>query len=366
MLAYGTRPGVANFEHGIEIIIFVRRIQWLLVFISLGSCLGLLALVIANTTSVWWLTGLSVVLSLFCVRFAPGYARRGAVLDMPTLVNAAHASAPNPDDWVVGLHFEGEPYAFPYRALYETPIVAVTDYSKRLLLVWSAHANHALAVNITRDLRPRALEIVSTPADGLLIFERRYGQFISSVTGRTMSGGEPIGFRARVPVTKTTWSSWRALYPTTRVMVPTRRSTRASSKPLAPTSRSGPQHRRTIAIVESATPIAIAEDRVINQPLNLLAGETRILVLRDPRTGSIRAFERRVAHDLFPQFSRRAITQQRRAPELIDSDTQSLWTFDGKAVDGPLKGEQLRPIPVEDGLYWGVMKFWYPKLTLIK
>jgi hypothetical protein len=49
---------------------------------------------------------------------------------------------------------------------------------------------------------------------------------------------------------------------------------------------------------------------------------------------------------------------------MVDSESQSFWTLDGRAVDGPLKGEHLHEIAVEDGLYWGVMKFWMPELQL--
>jgi hypothetical protein len=29
-----------------------------------------------------------------------------------------------------------------------------------------------------------------------------------------------------------------------------------------------------------------------------------------------------------------------------------------------LKGKKLATVPVDDGLYWEVMRFWYPQLTL--
>jgi hypothetical protein len=40
--------------------------------------------------------------------------------------------------------------------------------------------------------------------------------------------------------------------------------------------------------------------------------------------------------------------------------------MDGRAIDGVLKGERLRRIDLDDRLYWGVMKFWYPELELIE
>ena len=49
---------------------------------------------------------------------------------------------------------------------------------------------------------------------------------------------------------------------------------------------------------------------------------------------------------------------------MIDSDTASFWTIDGRAVDGELKGARLREIPVEDGLWLNVMRFWCPQLPV--
>ena len=50
----------------------------------------------------------------------------------------------------------------------------------------------------------------------------------------------------------------------------------------------------------------------------------------------------------------------------MDSDTNSEWTIDGVEVEGPkeMHGLALKPLQVEDDLYWNVMKFWYPGLHL--
>jgi len=52
----------------------------------------------------------------------------------------------------------------------------------------------------------------------------------------------------------------------------------------------------------------------------------------------------------------------------IDSDTGSAWSAAGVWVGGQYKkemqGSRLLAVPVQDHLYWGVMKFWYPDLQL--
>ena len=42
------------------------------------------------------------------------------------------------------------------------------------------------------------------------------------------------------------------------------------------------------------------------------------------------------------------------------------WSLSGRAVEGPkeYKDKHLRPIVVEDDVYWGVMKYWFPNLQM--
>jgi hypothetical protein len=363
IVTMGNRSSLARHEWGIDTIILVRRVQWLLVLASLVSCIVLLILVIANRRPVSWLVGLVPVLILFTARFGGTHSSAALVCDLPHFTDAFDAAAPRDDDWIVGLTFEGQTYAFPYRALNLTPIVAVTDYSKRMLLVFSPRANRAIAVSITRDLRPRALEVVSEPNDALLLYDRRYGQFIGSITAQTIGGEVPFGFGDRIEVTKCAWSAWRALHPDTRVMLPRSNASRAPAAPQAP--RMTPA-TLPIAMLETDPPVAIESQIQLIEPLNLIVGELRVLIVRDPVTGSLRAFERRVNQDLFPTFR---FHRDPRRPDrlvLLDSDTDSTWSLTGRAIDGAAKGERLRELPLEDGLWLGVMQFWYPQLHLIK
>ena len=367
VLAYGTRASLARFDGGVDVIVYVRRIQWLLVAVSLISSLSLLAMVIANRLAPWWLVALAPVLVLLTLRFGSRPTAALLEIDVSQFAFADHPAAPRDDEPVVGLEFNGCAYAFPYRALGARPIVAVTDYSKRVLLMWSPGAARAVAVNVTRELRPRALEVVSRPAGALLVNDRRYGQFISSVTGKLVSGGTPIGLAGTIPVTKTTWGAWRTAHPNTGVLL-------LDAEPeIYPQPHEWPKRVTdaapsglSVIVIGTSPPIALPESIVSNQPLNLGGGRLRVLLVRDPKTGAPHAFERRVSDDLFPTFAWRGELSHHPEAPLIDSDSQSLWTLDGEAVDGPLKGEHLGRLSAEGGLRWGPMKFWYPDLRLVR
>jgi hypothetical protein len=367
IMAYGTDPSLAQHAHGLGMIMFSRRLEWPLVALSLILCIALLALVISNKRRAWWLIGLAPVLALFFHRFAPPADGKLYVVDF---VQAAQQLVPRDDAWVVGVAFEGQSYALPYAALYRMPVVFITDYDKRLVVFWSAYGNRAQAFRVARDFKPRDLEIVSSPNDTVLIYDRRLGQFIVALTGLSPTSGKPIGIGSPIPTIKTTWAVWRKLHPDTHLMGGFE-NTAAPAVPIQPKMAGknvdGIPAEKRVALVPTTQPIAIDADAITPKPANITTGPLRLLIYRDASTGFIHAMDRNVTEDLFPTF-RILTTPNKKFPDAFftDSDSNSLWTIDGKAIEGPLKGKEMKKVAIEDDLYWGVMKTWYPELQLAK
>ena len=90
-----------------------------------------------------------------------------------------------------------------------------------------------------------------------------------------------------------------------------------------------------------------------------------LLIVRAKTGTGVLIFERVVQKDLFPQFERKTVTAK---PEvaLMDSDTGSYWSADGRCLEGPAKGDQLRPVKIESDLPYATLKSFYPKLELLK
>jgi hypothetical protein len=352
-------------------IVFARRLEWPMVTLSLVLCFALLFITISGKRRVWWLIGLAPVLALFVRGFSGTYHPTINLLETPKFVNAESATVPG-DEFVVGFVFEGKAYALPYRALAVSPFLLVTDFDKRALVVWSVTANRATVLPLARDARPREIEIVSRPADSLLLFDRRLGQFIVGVTGRTVKNTVPMGMGMPLATVKVPYAVWMARHPDSRVFVSSVNDANAPSTASLPTAvlppaLKTPDPKTRITLVATTQPTAIIATIPANKPMNIVSGETRVLLYREPQSGWLHAYDRRVQEDLFPSF-KLAARPNKKHPEglFVDADTQSLWSVDGKAVDGPLKGEKLREVPVEEGLYWGVMKFWMPELKTIE
>ena len=129
----------------------------------------------------------------------------------------------------------------------------------------------------------------------------------------------------------------------------------------------GVDPRTIVTMVQTPVPAAIVADALNDAPANVLLGDQPVLLLRDGAGGSIRAFDRRIDGDLFVRLKP---YRNAKKPLAVFSDTgsNSLWTKGIVAMEGgpEVKGKKLARIPVEEELYWGVMKYWYKDLQLYR
>jgi hypothetical protein len=371
VVAYGTHPLWAQYHHGLDFILLSRQLQWPFIVLSLIATLALVGTIIAGRRRAGWLIGLAPVLALFGHRFATDPISGMAAIESPVFVapDAAAGFIDN-DDYIVGLTFEGKNYAYPFAALYSTPAVIHAEHDKRLLVMWSAPANRVLAFTITRDVKARDLDIVSTPANALLMYDTSRGVFINGLTGRTVDGKKPDGFLNSVHTVKMPWWKWRVAFPDTQVMVPAGKlAAKAPKQPMSPTCPMPPidtKHAADLKVVLIGTqsPAAVQSASLGLAPVNLSADGVPVMAFRDPATSAARGFRRKI-DDLSPRF--KANRDPKRAGVLfIDTDTNSGWNAAGVAIEAKkdFRGKRLPAVPVDDELSWGVVKFWYPQLQL--
>jgi hypothetical protein len=379
---YGTLPQWVLYEHGLSIIEWTRRLQWPLFTLSLLFFLVLLVLIIARRHRAWWLIGFGPLLALFAQQFLTGSINAYKVLENPPCRPAAEAQLEG-DEYVVGVRLGEQHYAYPYRYLYYAPVIVQSDRERRYVLIWSAFANRAVAAQVRGSFHARNLDIVSMPANSLLVYNARVGEFINGITGLTTDGGRPAGFTGSLPTAKMPWRQWRALHPATLVMELPQLKTQVVRPVLphfpVPTSRPAtrpgeaprPELPLTtlVALIPSTQPIAFEQERLSPEPINFEHDGVPLLAFRDPQSGRLRVYDRRF-QGLTSRFIRNYSSARaaRHKVALLDVATNSGWTLDGLAVDAPapIKGSRLRAVPVEESLYWGVMQYWYPELKLLR
>lgn len=374
IVAYGTHPAWGQYAAGYSFIIWSRQFQWPIAVLAIVSCVALVGLVVAGKRRAWWLIGLGPILALFVHRLHSDPLRAFAILDNPACVPADHATILADDDYVVGVVINESAYAYPYFALYENPVVVQAEQDQRMILIWSAFANRALAYGISRELHARDLEIVSMPANALLLYNTKLGEFINGVTGRTPKNQKPAGFGSPLPVEKTTWLRWRTAHPSGQVLAveaapPDRKIVGAPLRPAfaMPKFQSSVPAETRIVLVATPQPVSLPAEEVNEKPVNLAAGQTPVLIFRDSQTGKVRAFDRTCVGVSAPLNFKLNSDRKRKQTILVDTETNSGWSAEGRAVDGRLSREsrRLTAIPVEEGLYWGVMKTWMPELLWV-
>jgi hypothetical protein len=376
--AYGTHPFWAQYAHGVELIVWSRRLEWPLVLFSLILCIVLLGLIVSGKRRAWWLIGLGPVLALFVHRFVTDPAGGLTVIENPTFAAAPDAPiVPNDDDYIVGLHFGDSYFAYPYSILFDNPVILQSDHEKCMMLMWSAFANRAVGQTINRDVRARDIEIVSMPANAMLLYNRADGQFINALTGQLINGKKPVGFGAPVVLSTTTWRQWRDSNPLTKIMQPPAAAKpRTAAPPHGPIQPAYPMPpaildypaNSSIVLIGTTQPAALKADDVGPEPQRVQVDGVPAFVFRESPDKPVRAFSCYLKkQELFPRFSLDRDHKIKNAM-FIDSDTGSAWSANGVWVGGQYKkemqGSRLIPLPVQDRLYWGVMKFWYPELTL--
>ena len=367
LLTLGTHPFWAQFAHGLQLILFTRRFQWPLVGIIVVCAMLLVVLIVMGRKRAWWLIGLVPLLMLFAHRFIGDPAHAMQICSQAQFIPADQANYVHDEDEVVGVVLGVQAYAYPYNILFQTPVVMNAQRDQRLLLLWSPFANRALATTIDRSIKSSELEIISMPANALLIYNSRQGQFINGVTGLTADGKKPAGFETTEPALKMPWKQWRSMHADTLVLLPPsdwqQGLPSAPVKPYYPMPGGRKVTSARAALAMAPFPCLVPEDKVGLQPLNMTVKQSPLLMLRGG-DGQMRIFRRQANGDLTPRFYP-ASDAKIRTVSLTESDSASGWTSQGLAVAGALKGEKLLPYPVEDDVYEDVVKYWYPEAQVI-
>lgn len=365
-LALGMHPAFAIEFGGLQTIALTRKLQWILLILTIVPCLGLIIIVSASKARVWWLLGLSIVVAMLFFRFSGAERKPIRILDAAAMPTLAEATLASDDEYVVGVVFGDHAFAFPYSGLYRTPIIQLTDFDKRLVLIHSPHANSTTALETSREVRASDLEYVAQPGNSTLVYNRKYGQFIVGLTGKTIEGEEATGVHDTVPTYRMPLMLWRRLYPESKLMLPTPADAGQPGVPLKPKypprlADDSMPPETPIILVRTKPPAALLMGDYAT-PTHTRAGDVPIVLWREQ--GLLRAFNRTVDTDLFLTF--RVKKDRRGVDQLVDNQTGSTWTYTGRATAGPLEGKRLNPVTIEENVYWGVSREWFPDLRLIR
>jgi len=220
----------------------------------------------------------------------------------------------------------------------------------------------------------------------LLMYDRQTGSFWNQFTGQVIAGPllGKVSALKRIPTDIVSWGTWKQVHPNTRVLArPTQVSTPAGVRYLSPDRyeryaydeyRLKPEvgfgvdireldlkgmnsKRKVIGIVVNDRPKAYVEFVVKDAKIiNDVVGGEPIVILSAP-DDRIRAFRRTLQSQVL-QF---ALDDG----QIIDQETQTVWSFDGVALSGALSapGSRLDELIVTSS-FWFAWVAFYPETEL--
>ncbi len=294
---------------------------------------------------------------------------------MPPLERPEYRSAPSAthmreEDLVLGVLVSGEARAYPWWILKNYHVVNDTIGRTPVAVSLCEQCSGGGAFRREHNGRVLTLEVAGVYNGTILLRDRETKTLWAPFSGRAIEGPLAGQKLERLPVSVTHWDEWMARHPRTDVVwdQPARRGGHGSwytygkwgivSEMGSTIQAWDPRLPENTLVygVESrekakAYPFSRvgAEGGVINDQV----GPTPVvIVVRGPVEAA--GYERRLQSRLLnfrPSSASEGV--------MVDRETGSQWSWDGEAVQGPLKGERLRPL---DGyaVEWHVWSAYNP------
>lgn len=312
-------------------------------------------------------------------------------LQDPQLVPLKDAAYLQDDDLVVGLIYEGEVIAYPYRILDWHEIVNQQIGGDRIAITYCPLTGSAVAFNLTRTA-----ENFSTPdlrtfgVSGLLYnnnlipYDRGTSSNWSQMYLRSVNGplrGKPL---VTVPLIETSWATWKEMFPESQVLsvntgfdrpydifpygnykvdpfllfpitIDDTRLPRKQRLHGILTDRLFPAARRTYPFTlfsEGARAINDVVDGVPVVVAGMQSADLYISYSRVTADGTTLTFDVKTeSSDIYPF-------------DLVDQEG-TVWNLLGEAISGPRKGEKLTPTRSYNA-YWFAWGAFFPDVPIYR
>jgi len=290
-------------------------------------------------------------------------------IDHPQFVTLASANSWLHDrEPVIAVHRNGVAKAYPLQVLIWHEIVNDTIGDEPIAVTFCPLCNSAVAFE--RQLDEHVLDFGTTGRlrhSDLVMWDRQTESWWQQLTGEAIIGTLAGKRLTMIPASIVSYAAFKQTFPHGRVLSqdtgfrreygrnPYRGYDASDSTPFllsgSPDPRLPPMERVVAITLEGqdkAYPYRVlAEQRVVYDTV----GTRTVVVLYNAGTasaldGSRIAASRDVgATGVFlPQLDGRAVTLVARGEAFIDRETQSTWNILGKAIAGPLTGQQLPPV----------------------
>ncbi len=190
----------------------------------------------------------------------------------------------------------------------------------------------------------------------LIMIDRETKSLWSHLLGKAMDGTLKGTTLETLPGVITTWKAWKEAQPKTSVLVMSR-----TAREFVKEFHEQPG-RFVLGLRLLHRAKAYPFEALIAQPvINDTFGEDAVLLVYDPDGTGGRAFDRRVK----VKNEDRTLQFERGKGKLTDRETRSVWSEEGRCVEGVLKGIELRELPAIPS-FAKAWKQFYPETEIYK
>lgn len=300
-----------------------------------------------------------------------------------TSPDAPDAAYVEDDDRVIGLVIDGQPIAFPFNVMWWHEVVNIDRGAARMAVTFCPLTGSSMVF----DLAPHPG--VEFGVSGLLfdnnlvMFRRNQPQnttFFPQMSRQARCGpeaGTPLQMIASVEME---WGAWKSLHPNTQVLSSNTGFDRdgyvgdSNNNPYAsfwllnnpevvtPVSVDGrrPPKERLLGIPDGdgglALPFLDLDRERSNRVVEVEVGGRDMVVLFSTDAQAAMAFD--------PVLDGTRLTFEARAEGFADLETGSVWTVDGRAVEGPLAGARLQMIEEAYTAFWYAWAVFQPETDI--
>ena len=279
-----------------------------------------------------------------------------------------------PDDRVIGLDIGDSAKAYPLKVLNYHEVVNDHADDESILVTYCPLCGSA--VGFKRRLEGTTFKFGVSGLlhhSNLVLYDHETESFWDQITGEGIAGPHTSDKLTRIPLDVVRWGDWRLTHPDTLVL-------ERQTGPKAPDYETYPynDYRTSDSVYYGTTPSddrlhpktdiigvsiqsasAAYPDRVLRSQAVLQdrLGETPIAIIRHPKSGQVRAFDRRVDGE--------TLTLDWREGQLIDLETGSEWSLSGQALNGAHEGTQLATLSTTPS-FWFAWAAYHPNTTVFE
>ena len=286
-------------------------------------------------------------------------------LNNPKYESAAEATWLDDRDVIIGYADAGQAWAYPIRIMNFHEIVNDTLAGEPILISFCPLCFSG--IGFSRRLENRTLTFGNTSAlfeSDMVMLDYETGSYWWQVAGRAIVGTLTDKILTLLPSFTGTWGEWRNLHPETQVLSRDTGFPRDYSfDPFRDYPESVNRGKFAFPVSEAVKdPRLAAGEKVLavkvgNDAKAYPVAKLGLAAIMDTIGGqSIVVFTNEESGAAFkPIAVGRTLTFEVRNKLFTDQETSSIWNLAGQAIDGPLKGAQLPPVPTKTTFWFSIV-----------